>query len=66
MLIDSTLVLDEKFASWVGMTLLQAEFTDADFLDGILSENIDGNYEINFKLKNSEATLNDILIPIPL
>ena len=65
-LIDSTLVLDEKFASWVGMTLLQAEFTDADFLDGILSENIDGNYEINFKVKNSEATLNDILIPIPL
>jgi len=49
------------------MTLLKAQFTDADFLDGILRENTDGNYEINFKVKvkDSAATLNDILVPIP-
>jgi len=47
------------------MTLLKAQFTDADFLDGILRENTDGNYKINFKVKDSAATLNDILVPIP-
>ena len=65
-LIDSTLVLDEQFASWAGMTLLEAQVTDADFLESILRKNTDEDYEINFKVKDSEATLNDILIPIPL
>ena len=69
-LIDSTLVFDKKFLSWVLSWAALFNPTLASIEDetwnGLFRENTDGKSEINFKIKDSEATLNGILVPLPL
>jgi hypothetical protein len=61
--IDSKLTIGRELASSLAAA---SPNVDQNMLDTILIKSSNGNYELRFMLKNSEALLNGIPLPIPL